>query len=82
MRPTLSDGWLFLFLVAFRQLDLNDLTELPPGIFDSLALLTVLYVVSLVAETSFVPSLPPSLVQLDFLGLVSSFVLAQQDIAR
>ena len=46
-------------LVAFRDLSFNDLTELPPGIFDSLALLTRLYVLSLVAETSFFPpSLP------------------------
>ena len=44
-------------LVAFRDLQSNDLTELPPGIFDSLASLTFLYVVSLVAETSFVSSL-------------------------
>ena len=44
-------------LVAFRDLAPNDLTELPPGIFDSLASLTFLYVLSLVAETSFVSSL-------------------------
>ena len=46
------------FLVAFRDLSLNDLTSLPPGIFDSLALLEDLYVLSLVAETPFVSSLP------------------------
>ena len=57
MQLTLSDGWLFLFLVAFRTLFNNDLTELPPGIFDSLASLKFLYVLSLVAETSFVSSL-------------------------
>ena len=43
-------------LVAFRNLDNNGLTELPPSIFDSLAFLTLLYVFSFVAETSFVPS--------------------------
>ena len=58
MRLTLSDGWQFLFFVAFRDLFDNDLTELSPGIFDSLALLEVLYVFWLVTETSFVPSLP------------------------
>ena len=57
MQPTLSDGWLVLFLVAFRDLRVNDLTELPPGIFDSLTSLQVLYVLWLVTETSFVPSL-------------------------
>ena len=45
------------FLVAFRDLDFNDLAELPPGIFDSLTSLKDLYVLSLVAETSFVFSL-------------------------
>ena len=49
--------WSISFLVAFRGLDFNDLTELPPGIFDSLASLLFLYVLSLVAETSFVSCL-------------------------
>ena len=44
VRPTVSDGWPFLFLVGFRDLNFNDLTELPPAIFDSLASLTFLYV--------------------------------------
>ena len=43
-------------LVAFRDLSFNDLTELLPGIFDSLALLTLLCVFSFVADTSFVLS--------------------------
>ena len=42
------------FLAAFRDLRLNDLTELPAGIFDSLASLTFLYVFLLAVETSFV----------------------------
>ena len=46
-------------LVVFRDLGSNGLRELPTGIFDSLTLLIILYVLSLVAETSFVPSLPP-----------------------
>ena len=50
IEPTLSI-WSISFLVAFRDLSTNELTGLPPGIFDSLASLTVLYVVSLVAET-------------------------------
>ena len=45
------------FLVDFRDLDDNDLTGLPPGIFDSLASLIILYVPFLVAETSFVSCL-------------------------
>ena len=36
------------FLVTFRDLDGSDLTELPPGIFDSLTSLERLYVISLV----------------------------------
>ena len=40
-------------LVAFRHLDGNGLIELQPGIFDSLASLTFLYVLSLVIETPF-----------------------------
>ena len=40
-------------LVVFRDLGSNDLIELPLGILDSLTLLTQLYVLSLVAETSF-----------------------------
>ena len=43
-----------MFVVAFRDLFDNDLTELLPGIFDSLALLEELYVFLLVAETFFV----------------------------
>ena len=46
--------WSISSLVPFRDLGFNGLTELPPGIFDSLALLEDLYVLSLVAETSFV----------------------------
>ena len=42
------------FLVAFRNFFQNELTSLPAGIFDSLASLTLLYVLWLVAETSFV----------------------------
>ena len=49
--------WPISFLVAFRGLRETDLTELPPGIFDSLTSLTFLYVLWLVAETSFVSSL-------------------------
>ena len=45
------------------------LTELPPGIFDSLALLTFLYVLLLVAETSPVPSLALFLLEPDILVL-------------
>ena len=45
-------------LVAFRNPSSNDLTELPPDIFDSLTLLTRLYVLSLVMETSFVAPSP------------------------
>ena len=44
VRPTLSDGWLVLFPVAFRDLGFNDLTELPPSIFGSLILLEELYI--------------------------------------
>ena len=40
-------------LIAFRDLGLNDLIELPPDIFDSLTLLEKMYVLSLVAETFF-----------------------------
>ena len=65
------------FLVAFRDLSLNDLTSLPPGIFDSLALLEDLYVLSLVAETPFVSSLLEPDVSSS-----SSFALAQRDVAR
>ena len=43
-----------LFVASFRDFSFNDLTELPPGIFDSLASLTLLYVLVLVAEISFV----------------------------
>ena len=46
------------FLVAFRALNGNGLTELPSGTFNSLALLPYLYVLSLVEETSFVFCLP------------------------
>ena len=49
------------FLVAFRELDNNDLTGLSADVFDSLASLSELYVLSLVVETSFVSCL----VQLD-----------------
>ena len=44
------------FLSVFRDISGNELTELPAGIFDSLASLTTLYVLSLVAETPFVSS--------------------------
>ena len=53
--PTLNTSSIS-FLVAFRDL-INDLTELPLGIFDSLPLLITLYVLWLVAETSLVFSL-------------------------
>ena len=46
IKPTLTI-WSIWLAAAFRQLNFNDLTELPPGIFDSLALLTQLYVLSL-----------------------------------
>ena len=59
--PTIYLFFSISSLVAFRDIDSNELTELPPGIFDSLALLTELYVLSLVAKTSFARSLPPSL---------------------
>ena len=42
------------FLVGFRILLDNNLSELPAGIFDSQASLTSLYVLLLVAEASFV----------------------------
>ena len=42
------------FLVAFRSLSDNDLKELPPGIFDSLASLTSLYVLLQPAVARFV----------------------------
>ena len=44
IEPTLTI-WSISSLVAFRDLGSNDLTELLPGIFDSLPLLTVLYVI-------------------------------------
>ena len=53
IEPTLNI-WSISILAAFRNLDGNDLTELTPGIFDSLTLLTFLYVLSPVAETSLV----------------------------
>ena len=52
IEPTLTI-WSISSLVAFRGLENNELTELPPGIFDSLTLLRNLYVLSLVAEISF-----------------------------
>ena len=52
IEPTLNI-WSISFLVAFRGLRNNSLTELPPGIFDSLASLTTLYVLSLVAKIFF-----------------------------
>ena len=45
------------FLVAFRNLQSNSLAELPAGVFDSLASLINLYVLSLVARASFVSCL-------------------------
>ena len=45
------------FLVAFRFLGSNELTELPPGIFDPLASLTFLYALSRVAEAPFASSI-------------------------
>ena len=55
-QPWILDRFHFL-LLSFRGLNGNGLTELPAGIFDSLALLTRLYVLWLVAESSFVSSL-------------------------
>ena len=78
IEPTLTI-WSTWSLVPFRDIGFNDLTELPPGIFDSLALLEELYVLSLVVETSFVSCLPcPAW----YFGLAPLFTLAQQDIAR
>ena len=68
IEPTLTNRSIS-FLVAFRDLVSNDLAEMPSGTFDSLVSLTSLYVLSLVAETSFVLSLPPSLLELDILVL-------------
>ena len=45
IEPTLNT-WSISFLVGFRGLNFNDLTDLPPGIFDSLASLNSLYVLS------------------------------------
>ena len=56
IEPSLNIRWISL-LVAFRILFGNDLTELPLGIFDSLASLTLLYVLSLIVEISFVSCL-------------------------
>ena len=56
IEPTLNTRSIS-FLVAFRDLRSNGLTELPPGIFDSLASLTRLYVLSLIMETCFVSCL-------------------------
>ena len=64
------------FLVAFRDLPKNDLTELPAGIFDSLASLSLLYVLWLVVER-FVVS---SLLEPDISS--SSLALAQRDRVR
>ena len=52
IEPTLNTCSIAL-LAAFRDLGINDLIELPAGIFDSLASLTVLYVLSLLVEISF-----------------------------
>ena len=57
IEPTLTI-WSISSLVAFRDLDVNSLIELPPGIFDFLTSLRILYVFSLVTEASFAP-LPP-----------------------
>ena len=59
IEPTLNTCR-FHFFAAFRNLSGNDLTELPPGIFDSLALVAELYVLSLVMEASFVSYPPPA----------------------
>ena len=56
IEPSLNIRWISL-LVAFRILFGNDLTELLLGIFDSLASLTRLYVLSLIVEISFVSCL-------------------------
>ena len=63
IEPILTTSFFFFFrldsLLACRDIRANDLTELPPGVFDSLALLEELYVFSFfffVVETSFVPS--------------------------
>ena len=53
MKPTLNTCRFHYLLLSFRVLDSNDLTELSPGIFDSLASLETLYVLSLVVEISF-----------------------------
>ena len=65
------------FLVAFRDLGNNGLTELPAGIFDSLTDLEILYVLWLVVETSFVSSLLEPDISSFF-----SFALAQRHRAR
>ena len=44
IEPTLNTFRFHLLLLSFRLADDNDLTELPPGIFDSLTLLEDLYV--------------------------------------
>ena len=63
-------------LLSFRYLNDNDLTELPTGVFDSLASLSLLYVLWLVVER-FVVS---SLLEPDISS--SSLALAQRDRAR
>ena len=59
----------YSLLLSFRNVGNDGLTELPPGVFDSLALLGFLYVLLLVAETSYVPSRSPSLLEPDILVL-------------
>ena len=52
IKPSLNIR-LVSFFVAFRDLAANDLIKLPPDIFNSLTLLTSLYVFSLLVETPF-----------------------------
>ena len=75
IEPT-PNTWSISFLVAFRNIFSNDLTELPADIFDSLTLLTTLYVLSLVAKTVFASSL----LEPDISS--SSLALAQRVAAR
>ena len=53
MKPTLNTCRFHYLLLSFRVLDSNDLTELSPGIFDSLASLNGLYVLSQLVKIFF-----------------------------
>ena len=54
IEPALNVFWSVSFLAAFRDFSFDGLTELPPGLLDSLASLKFLYVLSLVTETPFI----------------------------